>query len=97
MVALIGMVILLIALGGYLLKTDYFKELQEEPAPKKSMSGGGWWINAVIMVLLPLVMYLWAWVYHWSSKGIAKDRPGSGRSKLQLSLCFGLLAWPSFR
>jgi len=72
LVALVGMVILLIALGGYLLKTNYFKELQEEPAPKKSMSGGGWWIGAVIMVLLPLPIYLWAWVYHWNSKGIAR-------------------------
>ena len=62
LVALVGMVILLVALGGYLLKTNYFKELQEEPAPKKSMSGGGWWIGAVIMVLLPLLIYLWAWV-----------------------------------
>jgi pimeloyl-ACP methyl ester carboxylesterase len=72
LVALIGMVILLIALGGYLLKTDYFKGLQEEPAPKKSLSGGGWWIGAVIMVLLPLPIYWWAWKYHYSSKGIAK-------------------------
>jgi len=72
LVALVGMVILLVALGGYLLKTDYFKELQEEPAPQKSLSGGGWWIGAVIMVFLPLLMYLWAWVYHWNSKGLAR-------------------------
>jgi len=72
LVALVGMVILLVALGGYLLKADYFKELQEEPAPQKSLSGGGWWINAVIMIFLPLLMYLWAWVYHWNSKGLAK-------------------------
>ena len=72
LVALIGMVILIIGLGGYLLKTNYFKELQEEPAPKKSMSGGGWWIGALIMVLLPLPIYWWAWKYHWNSQGIAK-------------------------
>jgi hypothetical protein len=72
LVALIGMVILLIALGGYLLKTDYFKELQEEPAPKKSMSGGGWWIGAGIMVLLPIFLYWWAWWQYYGSQGIAK-------------------------
>ena len=72
LVALIGMVILLLALGGYLLKTDYFKELQEDPAPKKSMSGGGWWIGAVITVLLPIFLYYWAWWQHYDSKGIAK-------------------------
>ena len=39
LVALVGMVILLVALGGYLLKTDYFKELQEEPPPKNPYPG----------------------------------------------------------
>ncbi|MGA3086636.1 MAG: alpha/beta fold hydrolase [Thermodesulfobacteriota bacterium] len=72
LIALIGMVILLIALGGYLLKTDYFKELQEEPAPKKSMSGVGWWIGAAITVLLPIFLYWWAWWQHYDSNGIAK-------------------------
>jgi pimeloyl-ACP methyl ester carboxylesterase len=72
LVALIGMVILLIALGGYLLKTDYFRELQEDPAPKKSLSGGGWWISAVIMVLLPIFLYWWAGWQYYGSKGIAK-------------------------
>jgi pimeloyl-ACP methyl ester carboxylesterase len=72
LVALIGMVILLVVLGGFLLKTNYFKVLQEEPAPKKSITGGGWWIAALIMVLLPLPIYYWAWVNHWNSKGIAR-------------------------
>jgi pimeloyl-ACP methyl ester carboxylesterase len=72
LVALVGMVILLVALGGYLLKTNYFRGLQEEPAPQKSVSGGGWWIGALIMILLPLPIYVWAWAYHWNSKGIAR-------------------------
>jgi hypothetical protein len=68
--ALIGMIILLVAVGGYLLKTDYFKELLEDPAPQKSTSGWGWWVGAVITVLLPLPIYVIAWLFH--SKGIAK-------------------------
>ncbi|MBT7713179.1 MAG: alpha/beta fold hydrolase, partial [Deltaproteobacteria bacterium] len=67
--ALIGMVVLIFPLGGYLLQTDYFKELQEEPASQKSLSGWGWWVSAVITILLPVPMYIWAWTFH--SKGIA--------------------------
>lgn len=72
LVALVGMVILIVGLGGYFLKTNYFKGLQEEPAPKKSMSGIGWWIGAVIMVLLPLPIYVLVWLWHWNSKELAR-------------------------
>lgn len=69
LLALIGMVILLFPVGRYLLQTDYFSELQEDPAPRKSTSGWGWWVGAIITILLPIPMYIWAWTFH--SKGIA--------------------------
>ena len=71
-VAMIGMVILIIAVGGYLLKTDYFQDLQEEPAPQKSLSGWGWWVGAVLMVLIPIPVYLWAWAIFYNHQGFAK-------------------------
>ena len=69
LLALIGMVVLLFPLGGYLLQTDYFKELQEEPAQQKSVTGWGWWVGAIITILIPIPVYIWAWTFH--SKGVA--------------------------
>jgi len=69
-VALIGMVFLMVAVGGYLLNTQYFKDLQETPAKQKSTSGWGWWVGAVITILLPIPIYIFAWSFH--SKGIAQ-------------------------
>ncbi len=70
LIALIGMIILLFPIGGYLLRTNYFKELNEAPAPRKSLSGVGWWIGAVITILLPIPLYMWMWNFHGT--GIAK-------------------------
>ena len=64
LIAMIGMILLLFPIGGYLLRTNYFKELNEAPAPRKSLSGGGWWIGAVITILLPIPVYLWAWSFN---------------------------------
>jgi pimeloyl-ACP methyl ester carboxylesterase len=61
LVALIGMVLLLFPVGTYLLRTEFFRELNETPAPRKSISGGGWWIGAVITLLLPIPLYMWMW------------------------------------
>jgi len=71
LIAMIGMILLLFPVGGYLLRTNYFKELNETPAPRKSLSGGGWWIGAVITILLPIPVYLWAWK-SFDGKGIGK-------------------------
>ncbi len=70
LIAMIGMVLFLLAIGGYLLKTNYFKGLNEAPAPAKPATGWGWWVGAVITVVLPIPVYLWAWKFN--AKGIAK-------------------------
>lgn len=59
-IALIGMVLLLFAVGGVLLRFPYFKELNEAPPERKSLSGIGWWVGAILAVLIPLPLYLWA-------------------------------------
>jgi dienelactone hydrolase len=64
LIALIGMVLFLLAIGSYLLKTNYFKGLNEAPAPAKPVKGWGWWIGALITILLPIIVYLWAWSFN---------------------------------
>lgn len=70
--ALIGMIILIMAAGGYLVNTEYFKGLSEDPASRKSIAGWGWWVGAVIMVLLPIPVYVWAWATFYNHEGIAR-------------------------
>ncbi|MCJ7663312.1 MAG: alpha/beta hydrolase [Desulfobacterales bacterium] len=70
LVAMIGMILFLLAIGGYLLKTNYFKGLNEAPAASKAATGWGWWVGAVITIVLPIAVYLWAWSFN--GKGIAK-------------------------
>jgi pimeloyl-ACP methyl ester carboxylesterase len=64
LIALIGMVLLLFPVGRGLLRTTFFKELNETPSQPKSISGGGWWIGALIPNLLPVLLYMWMWNYH---------------------------------
>jgi pimeloyl-ACP methyl ester carboxylesterase len=71
LIAMIGMILFLFAIGGYLLKTNYFKDLNEAPEPRKSLSGLGWWIGAVITILLPIPVYVLAWKF-FNGKSVAK-------------------------
>ena len=53
-----GMILLLLPVGMLLLKTKYFKELALEPAPQPKGSAIGWWISALIVLLLgPLTFF----------------------------------------
>lgn len=70
LIALIGMVLLLFPIGQCLLRKEFFQELSETPAEPKSTSGWGWWIGAVLTILIPLPLYLVAWSFN--NKGIAK-------------------------
>lgn len=53
LIALVGMVLLLFAIGGLLLETRFFSELVEQPAPAKPVTGIGWWVAALIFIILP--------------------------------------------
>jgi pimeloyl-ACP methyl ester carboxylesterase len=70
LVALVGMVFLLFGVGWHLLRTKFFGELNETPSEPKSVSGVGWWVGAVITILLPIPLYVLAWSFY--GKGIAK-------------------------
>jgi hypothetical protein len=64
------MVLLLFPVGRCLMRTPFFDELNETPAERKSTSGWGWWVGAVITILLPLPLYVITWAFN--GKGIAK-------------------------
>ena len=58
LIAAVGMIMLLLPVGMLLLKTDFFKELAQEPAPMPKSSPIGWWISALIVLLLgPLTFF----------------------------------------
>jgi len=57
LIALIGMVLLLFPVGKLLLSLNFFQGLVEAPAEPKPAKGIGWWICAVILVLLPILTY----------------------------------------
>jgi Dipeptidyl aminopeptidases/acylaminoacyl-peptidases len=59
-IALIGMILLLFPLGQLLLQANFFKELSETPAEPKATTGVGWWVGAVLTVLIPLPLFIWA-------------------------------------
>ena len=59
-IAMIGMILLLFPLGQLLLGMSFFKELSEKPAEAKAASGFGWWVGAILTVLIPLPLFLWA-------------------------------------
>jgi len=64
LIALIGMVLLLFPVGQFFLRGEFFKELNETPPPRKSISGWGWWLGAVITILLPVPLYMKMWDFH---------------------------------
>lgn len=66
-IALIGMILLLFPVGQLLLQSNFFKELSEATPEKKSLKGFGWWIGAVLTVLIPLPLFIVAITSH--SKG----------------------------
>jgi pimeloyl-ACP methyl ester carboxylesterase len=70
MLALIGMVLLFFPIGQYLLGTNYFKDLNEPTPERKTISGPGWFIGALVTILLPIPLYMWMWNFH--GQGILK-------------------------
>jgi len=55
LIALIGMVALLFAVGRMLLETAFFAPLARTPAPTRGASGIGWWIAALLFMAIPAV------------------------------------------
>lgn len=60
LIAAVGMILLLFPVGALLLGTKYFSDLAEEPAPSKADAGFGWWLPALITLLLGPLTLFWA-------------------------------------
>lgn len=60
LIAAVGMILLLFPVGALLLQTKYFGVLAEKSAPSKAGSGFGWWLPALITLLLGPVTLFWA-------------------------------------
>ncbi len=58
-VGLLGMILALFPLGAILLETAFFKDLADPLPEFKGLKGGGWWIGAALLVLVPIVTYFW--------------------------------------
>lgn len=55
LVALLGMVLLLLAVGDLLLDTRWFSCLRSASPPSRGATGAGWWGAALVFVLLPAI------------------------------------------
>lgn len=58
-IGLLGMILALFPLGALLLEVPFFKELAEPMPAFKGLKGGGWWIGAALLVVIPIVTYFW--------------------------------------
>lgn len=55
LIALVGMVVLLLAVGDVLLSTRFFAGLAQAPPPAKGATGSAWWGAATLFAVLPAV------------------------------------------
>ena len=58
LIALIGMFMLFFPVGALILRSNFFKNIEEAPDQKpKSAKGIAWWISAIILVVVPPLTY----------------------------------------
>ena len=59
LLGLLGGVAFLFAAGSLLLRSRFFGTLVRTPAAAAGQSGLGWWISALVLVVVPIVSYFW--------------------------------------
>jgi hypothetical protein len=84
-IALIGMLLFLFPLGALLLRTRFFQSLAEAIPERRGISGIGWWVGALLMVVIPVVSYFWL-----QHKGNDWIKPGALWPQ---SITIGLMVW----
>lgn len=59
LIALIGMVIAMIAFGGWLLQTAFFADLNQPSPQPKTMQGGLRYVAYLLTMFIPILTYFW--------------------------------------
>ncbi|MDQ2716054.1 MAG: alpha/beta hydrolase [Chloroflexota bacterium] len=57
LLALIGVILVIFPVGALLLRTRFFSELAAEPLAAKPATGIGWWLGAVILIVLGVLTF----------------------------------------
>jgi pimeloyl-ACP methyl ester carboxylesterase len=57
LIAMIGMFLFLFSMGATLLQTKYFVSLRGEEPAVKSAGGMGWWISALLLIIIPILTF----------------------------------------
>jgi pimeloyl-ACP methyl ester carboxylesterase len=57
LISLIGCLLFIFALGNLLLRTGFFSALASAPQNPKPATGAGWWIGALLMIIIPAITY----------------------------------------
>jgi len=70
MAALAGAFLFLFAMGGLVLRTRKFSSLVKPVPEYRGLTGGLWWVGAVITTALGPLLYLWVWNHMFSSPWI---------------------------
>ena len=57
LISLIGCLLFIFAFGKLLLQTGFFSALANGPQNPKPATGAGWWIGALLMMIIPAITY----------------------------------------
>jgi len=57
LISLIGCLLFIFAFGNLLLRTGFFRLLMSAPQNPKPATGAGWWIGALLMIIIPAITY----------------------------------------
>ncbi len=69
-VALFGGFLFLFAMGGLLLRTRKYSSLVKPVPEYRGLTGGLWWVGAVVTTALGPLLYLWVWNHMFSTSWI---------------------------
>jgi hypothetical protein len=97
LLSLIGAVLLLFAVGGRLLDSPWFADLQKAPAPALGASGGVFWLAVVLTVIMPALTYFP--VQEWVGKQVKASAlwpQNITTGLMSWALCTGLLSMALF-
>ncbi len=58
-IAMIGMILFMFPLAGWLLETEHFRDLVAPVPVSKGLKGWGWWVGALLAAGIPILTFFW--------------------------------------